>query len=65
MNCFKSNEKAVLVECMTQNGDYWIYDNSALPPPAEIHAGHRIDNDMGDDSRIENHVSPNCKVEVK
>ena len=22
-------------------------------------------NDMGDDSHIENHVSPNCKVEVK
>lgn len=31
----------------------------------EIAAGHRIDNDMGDDSHIENHVSPNCKVGVK
>ncbi len=30
---------------------------------AEIKAGHRIDNDMGDDSHIENHISPNCKVE--
>ena len=34
--------------------------------PEEIAAGHRIDhigdvNDMGDDSHIENHVSPNCK----
>ncbi len=25
-------------------------------------AGHRIDNNMGDDSHIENHVSKNCKV---
>lgn len=31
--------------------------------PEEIAAGHRIDNDMGDDSHIENHISPNCKVE--
>ena len=36
----------------------------------EIAAGHRIDhfvdiNDMGDDTHIENHVSPNCKVGVK
>ncbi len=30
--------------------------------PEEIAAGHRIDNDMGDDSHIENHVSPLCKV---
>ena len=29
--------------------------------PEEIAAGHRIDNDMGDDTHIENHVSPNCK----
>ena len=38
--------------------------------PEEIAAGHRIDhfvdaNNMGDDSHIENHVSPNCKVGVK
>ena len=26
-------------------------------------AGHRIDNDMGEDFPIENHISPNCKVE--
>ena len=31
----------------------------------EIAAGRRIDNDMGDDSHIENHVSQNCKVGVK
>lgn len=30
--------------------------------PEEIAAGRRIDNDMGDDSHIENHISPNCKV---
>lgn len=33
--------------------------------PEEIAAGHRIDNDMGDDSHIENHVSPLCKMGVK
>lgn len=27
----------------------------------EVAAGQRIDDDMGDDSHIENHVSPNCK----
>lgn len=32
-----------------------------LAEPEEIAAGHRIDNDMGDDSHIENHVSPHCK----
>ena len=41
-----------------------------LASPEEIAAGHRIDhfvdiNDMGDDTHIENHVSPNCKVGVK
>lgn len=30
--------------------------------PEEIAAGHRIENDMGDDSHIENHISKNCKV---
>ncbi|ELY5696847.1 hypothetical protein ACX0AN_000011 [Acinetobacter baumannii] len=29
--------------------------------PEEIAAGHRIDNDMGDDHPIENHISPLCK----
>ena len=33
--------------------------------PEEIAAGRRIDNDLGDDSHIENHISPNCKVGVK
>ena len=33
--------------------------------PEEIAAGHRIDNDIGDDSHIENHISPLCKMGVK
>ena len=36
-----------------------------LASPEEIALGHRIDNDMGDDTHIENHVSPLCKVGVK
>ena len=41
-----------------------------LASPEEIAVGHRIDHivdahDMGDDSHIENHISPNCKVGVK
>ena len=31
-----------------------------LASPEEITAGHRINNDMGDDNHIENHVSPHC-----
>lgn len=27
----------------------------------EIKAGHRIDNDLGDDFPIENHISPHCQ----
>lgn len=35
--------------------------------PEEINAGHRLDhfvavNDMGDDAHIENHISPNCRI---
>ncbi|HGW4664661.1 TPA: hypothetical protein ACNH0E_000107 [Acinetobacter baumannii] len=30
--------------------------------PEEIAAGHRIDNDLGDDFPIENHISPMCEV---
>lgn len=33
-----------------------------LVTPEEIAAGHRIDNDMRDDSHIENHIYKNCKV---
>lgn len=28
---------------------------------AEIKAGHHIDNDLGDDFPIENHISPHCQ----
>lgn len=31
----------------------------------EIAAGRRIENDMGNDLHIENHVSPLCKIGVK
>ncbi|WP_151799535.1 hypothetical protein [Acinetobacter nosocomialis] len=30
--------------------------------PEEIAAGHRIDNDLGDDFPIENRISPLCEV---
>ncbi|MEE9884670.1 hypothetical protein IV507_02025 [Acinetobacter nosocomialis] len=29
--------------------------------PQEKAAGHRIDNELGDDFPIENHISPNCQ----
>lgn len=32
-----------------------------IATPEEIAAGCRIDNDMGDDFPIENHISPNCQ----
>ncbi|MDC5153539.1 hypothetical protein OHW42_06100 [Acinetobacter baumannii] len=32
-----------------------------IATPEEIAAGHRIDNDLGDDSPIENRISPLCK----
>lgn len=41
----------------------WLECNQIRPAtPEEIAAGHRIDNVMGDDSHIENHISKNCKV---
>ncbi|MDH2539510.1 hypothetical protein QDR66_03065 [Acinetobacter baumannii] len=42
--------------------DSWNHKNMIRKAtPEEIAAGHRIDNDMGDDSPIENHISPLCK----
>lgn len=42
----------------------WLLQNEIrLATQEEIAAGHRIDNDMGEDFPIENHISPNCKVE--
>lgn len=45
------------------NGQYGpiFKDEMRLATIEEIAAGHRIDNDMGDDSHIENHISPLCK----
>ncbi|HFD2140526.1 TPA: hypothetical protein ACF2EA_000238 [Acinetobacter baumannii] len=38
------------------------FPDMRLAEDTEIAAGHRIDNDMGDDFPIENRISPNCKV---
>ncbi|MCZ3293807.1 hypothetical protein NYZ61_16190 [Acinetobacter baumannii] len=48
---------AVLDYC----GYGYKYPSVRHATPEEIAAGHRIDNDMGDDSPIENHISPLCK----
>lgn len=58
---FREDLKEVGDFCTFTNGnDYWL---SALrcATPQEIAAGHRIDNDMGDDFPIENRISPLCK----
>lgn len=64
----------------TKKGGFGYIVKSFMPTawrhatPEEIKAGHRIDHisqegnmvhDLGDDSHIENHVSPLCKVGVK
>lgn len=38
------------------------FPDMRLAEDTEIAAGYRIDNDMGDDSHIENHISPHCKT---
>ncbi|ENX56175.1 MULTISPECIES: hypothetical protein [Acinetobacter] len=43
-------------------GYVWDKKLFRLATNEEIAAGHRIDNDLGDDSHIENHISHNCKV---
>ncbi|WP_335984516.1 hypothetical protein [Acinetobacter haemolyticus] len=55
-----------LIKCnFIKNGENWRLHTTKgeieYATPEEIAAGHRIDNDMGDDSHIENHISPNCK----
>ena len=46
-------------------GSDFVLSLSDLKPLVES-IDHVVDiNDMGDDSHIENHVSPNCKVGVK
>lgn len=42
-------------------GYVWDKKLFRLATNEEIAAGHRIDNDMGDDSHIENHISPHCQ----
>lgn len=50
---------------------YWVYSGYyRVADREEIAAGHRFDhfvddNNMGDDSHIENHISPLCKIGVK
>lgn len=43
-------------------GSYVSSEAVDLATPEEIAAGHRIDNDLGDDFPIENHISPMCEV---
>ena len=45
-----------------KKGDTFLYDIKRLVESVD-HIGDV--NDMGDDSHIENHVSPNCEVGVK
>lgn len=42
-------------------GDQVFWQEFRHATPEEIAAGHRIDNDLGDDSHIENHISLLCK----
>ncbi|UDY21211.1 hypothetical protein NLHDIDDJ_02877 [Acinetobacter baumannii] len=46
-------------------GRWCLVSLAALKPASkdDIEAGSRIDNDLGDDSHIENHISPHRKVE--
>ncbi|WP_272397497.1 hypothetical protein [Acinetobacter baumannii] len=71
---FKSSSLSASVkdvkEVLRCAGDYYlVWRKDGFPvnllrhaTPEEIAAGHRIDNDMGDDSHIENHISPLCEV---
>ncbi len=46
----------------------WDYDTQRVTRLKQAIADYESiysDNDMGDDSHIENHISPNCKVGVK
>lgn len=68
-------EKRIKVFSKNMAFSYWVFKfQFRHATPEEIAAGHRIDHisqegnmvhDLGDDSHIENHVSPNCKVGVK
>ncbi|SSP18504.1 Uncharacterised protein [Acinetobacter pittii] len=39
-----------------------IFNQIRKAEPEEITVGHRIDNNLGDDFPIENHISPLCEV---
>ena len=56
-------EKRIKVFSKNMAFSYWVFKfQFRHATPEEIKAGHRIENDMGDDSHIENHISKNCKV---
>ena len=69
--------KVGYVAKVDNDGYFYIKDDPYCNPAymrhatqQEIAAGHRFDhfvdiNDMGDDSHIENYISPLCKVGVK
>ena len=67
--------KCVKIFSSDMSHSYWVYSGYyRVADKEEIKAGHRIDHisqegnmvhDLGDDSHIENHISPLCKVEVK
>ena len=63
----KKNNGVLLLPVILPNGSWFDLMEQFVrhATPEEIKAGHRIDNDMGDDSHIENHISKNCKVGVK
>ena len=55
-----------LIKCnFIKNGENWRLHTTKgeieFATPEEIAAGHRIDNDLGDDFPIENRISPLCK----
>lgn len=55
-----------LIKCnFIKNGENWCLHTTKgeieHATPKETAAGRRIDKDIGDDSHIENHISPLCK----
>ncbi|MDC5100975.1 hypothetical protein NRA35_14205 [Acinetobacter baumannii] len=55
-------ERRIKVFSTDMSFSYWAYNfQFRHATPEEIAAGHRIDNDMGDDSHIENRISPYCQ----
>lgn len=50
-----------LLDCGENSLYPFANDEFRHATPEEIAAGHRIDNDMGDDFPIENHISSHCQ----